>query len=49
MRSGGRTLAAPPPDRRVAASDVLYLLGDPSDIQLARARLAHGPRRRGDA
>jgi uncharacterized protein with PhoU and TrkA domain len=38
------TLAAPPPDWVFAAGDVLYMVGEESDVQLARVRLSRGPR-----
>jgi CPA2 family monovalent cation:H+ antiporter-2 len=42
LKSGAATLTAPPADRVLAAGDVLYLLGDQSDVQLARALLSDG-------
>jgi CPA2 family monovalent cation:H+ antiporter-2 len=44
LRNREMTLAAPPADRTLATGDVLYLLGDDADIQLARAYLTDGPR-----
>jgi CPA2 family monovalent cation:H+ antiporter-2 len=44
LRSAGTTLPAPSAERRLAENDVLYLLGDHADIQLARAHLSSGPR-----
>jgi CPA2 family monovalent cation:H+ antiporter-2 len=43
VRNGRSTLTAPPADRMLAPGDVLYLLGDDADIQLARAYLSSGP------
>jgi CPA2 family monovalent cation:H+ antiporter-2 len=42
VRRGGRSWTSPPPDLSLAPKDVLYLLGDDSDILLARARLTQG-------
>jgi monovalent cation:H+ antiporter-2, CPA2 family len=42
VRRDGRSWASPPADLALAAKDVLYLLGDDSDVLLARARLAQG-------
>jgi monovalent cation:H+ antiporter-2, CPA2 family len=42
VRRGGRSWTSPPPDLALEPKDVLYLLGDDSDILLARARLTHG-------
>jgi CPA2 family monovalent cation:H+ antiporter-2 len=36
----GRYITSPPADLSLAAGDVLYLLGDESDIMLARRRLS---------
>ena len=44
LKSGSTTVAAPLPEQRLKPGDVLYLLGDQADVQLARARLASGPR-----
>jgi CPA2 family monovalent cation:H+ antiporter-2 len=38
------TVAAPPVDWVFAASDVLYLVGEEADVNLARAHLRRGPR-----
>jgi CPA2 family monovalent cation:H+ antiporter-2 len=43
IRRDGRSWTSPPPDLRLATGDVLYLLGDPSDVLLAREHLDHGP------
>jgi CPA2 family monovalent cation:H+ antiporter-2 len=40
VQQGGRYTTSPPADLRQAASDVLYILGDDSDIMLARRRLS---------
>jgi K+/H+ antiporter YhaU regulatory subunit KhtT len=40
VQQGGRYTTSPPADLRLAASDVLYILGDDSDIMLARRRLS---------
>jgi monovalent cation:H+ antiporter-2, CPA2 family len=42
VRRAGRSWTSPPPDLALAPGDVLYLLGDDSDVLLARARLAQG-------
>jgi K+/H+ antiporter YhaU regulatory subunit KhtT len=42
VRRDGRSWTSPPPEMALAANDVLYLLGDESDVMLARSRLAHG-------
>ena len=42
VRRAGRSWTSPPPDLALEAKDVLYLLGDDSDILLARARLTRG-------
>jgi monovalent cation:H+ antiporter-2, CPA2 family len=39
VQQGGRYTTSPPADLILAAGDVLYLLGDDSDIMLARRRL----------
>ena len=46
VQQRGRYTTSPPSDLRLAAGDVLYLLGDDSDIMLARRRLTGdaGPR-----
>ena len=41
-RRDGRAWTSPPADFEIASRDVLYLLGDESDVLLARARLAQG-------
>jgi CPA2 family monovalent cation:H+ antiporter-2 len=41
------TLAGPPPDWVFAAADILYMVGEETDVQLARSRLRDGPRRAG--
>lgn len=43
LRRGASTLAPPPIDWRFASGDVLYVVGDPDSVRLARARLAAGP------
>lgn len=43
IRRDGRSWTSPPPDLRLAAGDVLYLLGDSSDVLLAREHLGRGP------
>jgi CPA2 family monovalent cation:H+ antiporter-2 len=40
VQHDGRYITSPPADWRLAEGDVLYLLGDSSDIQLARRRLS---------
>ena len=40
VQQGGRYTTSPPADLKLAAGDVLYLLGDDSDIMLARRRLS---------
>lgn len=42
IKSGGTMSAAPRAGQLLGAGDVLYLIGDESDLQLARARLARG-------
>jgi CPA2 family monovalent cation:H+ antiporter-2 len=42
IQSGQRYTTSPTADVRIAAGDILYLLGDDSDIVLARKRLAEG-------
>jgi len=42
VQHAGRYVTSPPADLRLSAGDVLYLLGDDSDILLARRRLATG-------
>jgi CPA2 family monovalent cation:H+ antiporter-2 len=44
VRRGDESSAPPPASFAMAAGDVLYLAGDASDVQLARARLVEGPR-----
>ncbi|MFN2444205.1 MAG: cation:proton antiporter [Vicinamibacterales bacterium] len=44
VRRGTRTLTSPDGGFRFEAGDELYLLGDESDIKLARRRLEQGPR-----
>jgi len=39
VQQGGRYTTSPPAELKLAAGDVLYLLGDDSDIMLARRRL----------
>jgi CPA2 family monovalent cation:H+ antiporter-2 len=39
VQQGGRYRTSPPADLMLAAGDVLYLLGDDSDVMLARRRL----------
>jgi CPA2 family monovalent cation:H+ antiporter-2 len=46
VRRGGRTITSPPGSFAIEAADDLYLLGDDSDITLARALLTDGPRER---
>ena len=43
IRRDGRSWTSPPPDLQLAAGDVLYLLGDSSDVLLAREHLGRGP------
>ena len=40
VQQGGRYTTSPPADLMLASGDVLYLLGDDSDIMLARRRLS---------
>jgi CPA2 family monovalent cation:H+ antiporter-2 len=40
VRKNGRHITSPPADLKLAAGDVLYLMGDESDILLARRRLS---------
>ena len=40
VQQGGRYTTSPPADLLLAAGDVLYILGDDSDIMLARRRLS---------
>jgi CPA2 family monovalent cation:H+ antiporter-2 len=42
VRRNGQAQTSPPPDMTLGAGDVLYLLGDESDVLLARARLTQG-------
>jgi len=42
VRKGDQYSTSPPAALALEAGDVLYLSGDPSDVQLARARLAGG-------
>jgi K+/H+ antiporter YhaU regulatory subunit KhtT len=42
VQHDGRYVRSPPADLRLSEGDVLYLLGDDSDILLARRRLASG-------
>jgi monovalent cation:H+ antiporter-2, CPA2 family len=44
VRREGRAWPSPPPDFPLKAEDVLYLLGDDTDVLLARDRLTHGGR-----
>jgi K+/H+ antiporter YhaU regulatory subunit KhtT len=46
IKRGGRYLTPPPAGEPLRPGDVLYLLGDDSDVALARARL-NGPERPG--
>jgi CPA2 family monovalent cation:H+ antiporter-2 len=46
IRRGGRTTTSPPASFALEAGDDLYLLGDDSDVLLARALVTDGPRRR---
>lgn len=43
VRRDDQYITSPPADLRLAAGDVLYLVGDDSDVLLARQRLASGP------
>jgi CPA2 family monovalent cation:H+ antiporter-2 len=43
IQSGTEYAAVLAPDRGLALGDVLYMVGDDSDIMLARLRLAQGP------
>lgn len=43
IQSGSDYAAVLSPDRTLAEGDILYLVGDDSDIMLARARLSDGP------
>jgi CPA2 family monovalent cation:H+ antiporter-2 len=43
IQTGAEYAAVLSPDRTLLADDILYLVGDDSDILLARARLATGP------
>ena len=40
VQQGGRYTTSPPADLMLSSGDVLYLLGDDSDIMLARRRLS---------
>jgi monovalent cation:H+ antiporter-2, CPA2 family len=40
VETNGRHVTSPPADLRLAEGDVLYLMGDDSDVMLARRRLA---------
>jgi CPA2 family monovalent cation:H+ antiporter-2 len=42
IQSGSAYTTSPPADARIQAGDILYLLGDDSDIALARHRIATG-------
>jgi CPA2 family monovalent cation:H+ antiporter-2 len=42
LRRDSLPIAAPPTDMRLDAGDVLYLVGDDSDVLLARQRLSSG-------
>ena len=42
IQSGERYATSPAADVRIEGGDILYLLGDESDIVLARRRLAEG-------
>jgi CPA2 family monovalent cation:H+ antiporter-2 len=42
IQNGTESTAALAPDRQLQEGDVLYLVGDDSDVMLARARLAEG-------
>jgi len=39
VQQRGRYITSPPADLQLSVSDVLYLLGDESDVMLARRRL----------
>jgi CPA2 family monovalent cation:H+ antiporter-2 len=39
---GSESITSPSPDERIAEADILYLLGDDSDVLLARQLLTHG-------
>ena len=39
VQQRGRYITSPPADLELGAGDVLYLLGDESDVLLARRRL----------
>lgn len=43
IRRGGKTVSSPDAGFRLEAGDDLYLLGDESDVMLARHRLEQGP------
>lgn len=45
IKRGRSTLTAPPADWTFAVGDILYLVGDESDVRLARARLSAEARR----
>jgi trk system potassium uptake protein TrkA len=42
VRRAQRSWTSPPPDLSLSPKDVLYLLGDDTDVLLARARLTQG-------
>jgi len=42
IQTGGTYLTSPPADTRIQAGDVLYLVGDDSDVALARQRVTTG-------
>jgi len=42
VRQGTRHIASPPTDLQFGGGDVLYLIGDASDVLLARRRLSNG-------
>jgi CPA2 family monovalent cation:H+ antiporter-2 len=42
LESGGKRTTSPPADATLRAGDILYLMGDASDILLARHRLSNG-------
>jgi CPA2 family monovalent cation:H+ antiporter-2 len=44
VKRGRSTLTAPQPDWTFAVGDILYLVGDDTNVRLARARLASGGR-----
>ena len=44
IRRNGRAITSPPGSLPLAAGDDIYLLGDDSDVMLARAKLSDGPR-----